>query len=53
LGCLKLVLDVLQTPVVLLALAALPVIVSRMWPRWMLLLLFVLTSFGISGLADV
>jgi hypothetical protein len=53
LGCLKLVLQVLRAPVVLLSLVALPVVVSRMWPRWMLLLLFVFISFGISGLAAV
>ena len=53
LGCLKLVLQALRTPVFLLSLVALPVVVSRMWPRWMLLVLFVLISFGISGLAAV
>jgi hypothetical protein len=52
-GGFKLILQILKTPVVLLALAALPAIISRMWPRWMLLLLFLLISFGIGGLAAV
>jgi hypothetical protein len=53
LGGLKLIPKVLKTPVVLLALAALPAVISRMWPRWMLLLLFLLISFGIGGLTAV
>jgi hypothetical protein len=52
-GSLGLIREVLAAPVVLLALAALPGVISRMWPRWMLLLLFMLISFGMGGLAAV
>jgi hypothetical protein len=52
-GSLKLIRQVLETPVVLLALAALPGVISRLSPRWMLLFMFSLASFGMNGLAAV
>jgi hypothetical protein len=50
-GSLKLIRQVLETPVVLLALAALPGVISRISPCWLLLLMFSLASFGMNGLA--
>jgi hypothetical protein len=52
-GCLQLVLRAIREPVVLLALPALPLVILRRWPRWGLLLLFVLVSFGIAALTDI
>ena len=52
-GCLKLICQALTTPVVLLALPALPLVLARRWPRWMLILLFTLISLSIGGLADI
>lgn len=53
LGCLKLIPEAMHTPVVLLALAALPAIARWRWPRWMLLLLFASISLGIGAVADI
>jgi hypothetical protein len=52
-GCVRLTLDALKEPIVLLALLALPFVISRRWPRWILLLLFICLSFVIGGLTDV
>lgn len=52
-GCAKLIATALSTPIVLLALAALPLVASRAWPRWRLILLFALVSFIIAGLTDI
>ena len=43
----------IREPVVLLALPALPLIVLRPWPRWRLLFLFILVSFGVAGLTEL
>jgi len=53
LGDLRLLLRAASEPVALLALAALPAVLMRRRPRWMLLLLFALTSLVFSALADV
>ncbi len=52
-GCAKLALDAISEPIVLLALPALPLILSRAWPRWTLLLLFTSISFALGALTDV
>jgi hypothetical protein len=53
LGDLRLFLRAVGEPVALLTLAALPAVRRRRGPRWMLLLLFVLTSLVFSVLADI
>jgi hypothetical protein len=53
LGSAHLMLNALSEPVVVLALPVLPLVVSRPWLRWRLLLVFVLTSFALAGLADI
>jgi hypothetical protein len=52
-GCFKLMLTAISEPVILLALAALPLVVGRHWPRWGLLLLYATMSFTVAGLADI
>jgi hypothetical protein len=52
-GWVQLLSRAIREPVVLLALPALPLIVLRRWPRWRLLLLFILVSFGVAGLTDL
>jgi hypothetical protein len=52
-GCVQLILTVLKEPVLLLALPALPLVISRSWPRWRLLLLFIIVSFFIASVTDV
>ena len=52
-GCAKLIATAFSEPVVLLALAALPLAASRAWPRWRLLLLFALVSFSLAGLVEI
>jgi hypothetical protein len=52
-GWVQLLSRAIREPVVLLALPALPLIVLRPWPRWRLLLLFILVSFGVAGLTDL
>jgi hypothetical protein len=44
-GCINLIYRAVKEPVVPLALAALPLVVSFPWPRWILLLLFASLSF--------
>jgi hypothetical protein len=53
LGDVRLFVRAASEPIALLALAALPAVLTRQWPRWMLLLLFVLTSLIFSALADL
>src|SRR5262245_38275239 len=48
-GALMLASQAASDPVVLLALAALPVVVRRFWPRWALLIIFATTAFAIAG----
>jgi hypothetical protein len=52
-GCVTLFVSAIREPVALLALPALPLVILRRWPRWELLLLFVLLSFGIAALTDI
>jgi hypothetical protein len=52
-GLVQLLSRVIREPVVLLALPALPLIVLRPWPRWRLLLLFILVSSGAAGLTGL
>jgi glycosyl transferase family 87 len=52
-GCLKLISEAVKEPVVPLALAAFPLVVSVACPRWALLFLFASLSFLLSGIADV
>jgi hypothetical protein len=52
-GCLKLISEAVKEPVVPLALAAFPLVVSVACPRWALLILFVSFSFLLSGFADI
>jgi hypothetical protein len=53
LGCVKLIYRAVKEPVVPLALAAFPMVVSVACPRWALLFVFALLSFLLSGLANV
>jgi hypothetical protein len=52
-GCLKLISEAIKEPVVPLALAAFPFVVSVACPRWALLILFASLSFLLSGFADI
>lgn len=52
-GCLKLALSAAKEPVALLALPGLPLVVSRRWPRWMLVVLYVSFSAIVGGFADI
>jgi hypothetical protein len=52
-GWVRLISRAISEPVVLLALPTLPLIILRPWPRWRLLLLFILVSFGVAGLTDL
>ncbi len=52
-GCLLILLRAIQEPVVLLALPALPMVLTRRWPRWNLLLLYALTAWIIGVVTDV
>ncbi len=52
-GCLKLISGAVKEPLVPLALAAFPLVVSIACPRWQLLILFASLSFVLSGLADI
>jgi phage shock protein PspC (stress-responsive transcriptional regulator) len=52
-GGVRVFISAIREPVVLLALPALPLVILRRWPRWGLLLLFVLVSFGVGGLTDI
>jgi len=52
-GCLKLISEAVKEPVVPLALAAFPLVVSVACPRWALLILFASLSFLLSGFADL
>ena len=52
-GWIQLLSQAIREPVVLLALPALPLLIQRPWPRWRLLLLFILVSFGVAGLTDL
>jgi hypothetical protein len=52
-GCLSLLFQAIRTPLILLALPALPAVISRLWPRWVLVLFFAAVSLGIGALADI
>jgi len=52
-GWVRLFSRAITEPVVLLALPTLPMVILRPWPRWRLLLLFILVSFGVAGLTDL
>jgi hypothetical protein len=52
-GLLKLILQVVNEPMLLLVLPALPALLSSRQPRWLLLFLFALLSFILQGAADV
>lgn len=52
-GCLRLFLEAIREPLVVLALPALPMIVQQRRSRWSLLLLFIVVSFAVAGLTDI
>ena len=52
-GCISVFLRAIAEPVVLFAFPALPLIVSRRWPSWNLVLLYALVAFAIGGLTDI
>lgn len=52
-GCLRLIADLSNAPVILFALPALHAVISRAWPRWRLVLLFTVVSFSIGSIVDI
>jgi hypothetical protein len=52
-GGLRLALQAVNEPVVLLALLGLPRVKFSVWPRWALVLAFATTSFAVAGLTDL
>lgn len=52
-GCLSLLSDAIREPVVVLALPALPLVVSRGSSRWALLFVFIVVSLAFAGLTDI